>query len=94
MTLELPKLLDIDWSNYAERIGNIYDVYLNEIYGKLSFFGKPVHCRIIPIYDNKHECFWHLMTQDFEKRKTNGERFPDLHRCRRIHWIAKIITNY
>lgn len=69
MTLELPELLDIDWSNYAERIGNIYDVYLNEIYGKLSFFGKPVHCRIIPIYDNKHECFWHLMTQDFEKEK-------------------------
>ena len=24
MTLELPELLDIDWSNYAERIGNIY----------------------------------------------------------------------
>lgn len=94
MTLELPELLEIEWDNYADKINNIYDIYLNEIYGKLSFFGKPVHCRIIPIYDNKHECFWHLMTQDFEKRKTNGERFPDLNRCRRIHWIAKIITNY
>lgn len=28
MTLELPELLDIDWSNYAERINSIYDVYL------------------------------------------------------------------
>lgn len=94
MTLELPELLEIEWDNYADRINNIYDIYLNEIYEKLSLFGKPVHCRIIPIYDNKHECFWHLMTQDFEKRKTDGERFPDLQRCRRIHWIAKIITNY
>ncbi len=94
MILELPEILDINCNNYATRINDIYDVYLNEISGKLSFFGKPVHCRINPLYDNKHECFWHLVTQDFEKKKKNGERFPDFERCRRIHWISKIITNY
>ena len=92
MTLELPKLLDIDWSNYAERIGNIYDVYLNEIYGKLSFFGKPVHCRIIPIYDNKHECFWHLMTQDFEKRKIKD--FQTYKKSKLIFQILYLNSSY
>lgn len=94
MTLELPELLEIEWDNYADKIDIIYDIYLNEICGKLSIFGLPVHCRIEPQYDGKHECFWHLMTQDFEKRKYNGERFPDLHRCRRIKWIPYIIKNY
>lgn len=40
MTLELPELLEIEWDNYADRINDIYDIYLNEIYGKLSFFWK------------------------------------------------------
>lgn len=93
MTLQLPELLDIEWDSYTDKIDDIYTIYLNKIYGKLSLFGLPVQCRIEPIYDNKHECFWHLMTQDFEKRKNNSERFPDLHRCRRINWIPYIIKN-
>ena len=28
-----------------------------------------------------------------EKKKNNNERFPDLHRCRRIKWIPYIINN-
>ncbi len=56
MTLELPELLEIEWDNYPDRINDIYDIYLNEIYEKLSLFGKPVHCRIVPI-DMKQLCF-------------------------------------
>ena len=93
MSLELPELLEIEWDTYANKINSIYDIYLDEIYGKLTLFSQPVYCRIKPVYDNKHECFWHLMTQDFEKKKNNNERFPDLHRCRRIKWIPYIINN-
>lgn len=94
LELELPELFDIDWNNFSVKIDDLYDIYLNEIYGKLSIFGKPVQCRETPMDGNKHNCFWHLITQDLEKKKRNSERYPDIHRCKRIKWISYIIQHY
>ncbi len=94
MPLELPEMFDIDWNNYQSKLNELYQIYLDDIYKKLHFLEEPVFCREDPLFDGKHECFWHLMTQDYEKRKENSGRFPDMQRCKRIKWIKFFIENY
>lgn len=94
MNLCFPDLLDVTWVNYSKKLDHVYKIYIDDIYQKLSFFGKSVYCREDPEYDGKHECFWHLMTQDYEKRKSNNDRFPDVHRCNRVNWISFMLKNY
>lgn len=89
MSLLLPELLDIDWSSYAERIDFLYQIYLDELYNKkLTILNKPITCRRNPLDDDKHECFWHLITEG------DKERTPDFERIRRFRWCAYILNNY
>ena len=89
MTLKLPELINVDINTYAEEIDNLYQIYLSELYNpKITILGKDITCRRNPLDADKHECFWHLITEG------NHDRTPDFKRIRRLHWCAYILNNY
>ena len=89
MSLELPELLDIDINNYSNEIDNLYQIYTEELYNPvITILDKTITCRRNPLDDDKHECFWHLITEG------NPDRTPDFERIRRLHWCAFILNNY
>lgn len=68
MSLELPELLDIGWSNYANKLDNLYQIYLDELYNKqITILDRQITCRRNPLDDDKHECFWHLIKKATKK---------------------------
>lgn len=89
MSLELPELLDIDWSNYANELDSLYQIYLDELYNKqITILDKSITCRRNPLDGDKHECFWHLITEG-DKGRT-----PDIERVKRFRWCPYILNNY
>lgn len=77
-----------DWDNYEKEL---YKIFLNSIVDKLCFLGLPVSCRYFEPINDKHRCFWHLIS---EGEVIDEKRVPDLRRCERISWISHIISNY
>lgn len=89
MSLSLPDLLAIDINNYVNEIDNLYQIYLKELYEpKITVLGKSITCRKNPLDEDKHECFWHLITEG------NPDRIPDFERIKRLHWCSFILQNY
>lgn len=89
MTLKLPELIDIDINEYSQKIELLYQIYLDELYKpRINILGREITCRMNPLDADKHECFWHLITEG------NPERTPDFERIRRLHWCAYILNNY
>lgn len=89
MKLELPELIDVSWSNYKEKLDDLYRIYISKIYNPdILINNKKITCRRDPLDEGKHECFWHLIT--------NGKdaRTPDIERCKRLEWCPYILKNY
>lgn len=90
--LKYPELLPINW-NDPNMLDKCYQVYLDEIFkGNLTFLGKKIH------YDNntkedddKHACFWHLITRTI---KEFNERYPNRERMERLRWTPFILKNH
>ena len=88
--LNFPDLLQLDW-NDKNLFDTCYQIYENQIYNNLpNFLGLPIYCSILPKFQNRHDCFWHITTS---KNKDDGNRYPDKSRMCRLHWIPFIIQN-
>ncbi len=87
---DLILLSDYDAANYIDVIYRIFKS--NVVDGKLAFLGLPITYPWHPSYDNKHFCFWHLITNKFES-EYEADRLPDMRRCERIRWVDYVIYN-
>lgn len=91
--MSLPSLVELSAFEASNYIKNIYTIFNNEVAnGKLTFLDLPIKCPWHPSHDNKHFCFWHLIS---EKHETNCEedRVPDMERCKRIRWIRFVVEH-
>lgn len=91
--MSLPEIVLLSQHEAISYIDVIYQIFNKEVVnGNLFFLELPIICPWSPSYDDKHFCFWHLIS---EKNETNKEedRIPDIRRCERIHWIAYVIKN-
>jgi uncharacterized protein YlaI len=91
--MNLPEIIllsDSEASKYIDKIFNIFQMEV--VNGGLEFLGLPIKCPWHPSSDNKHFCFWHLIS---EKNETGKEcdRIHDPRRCERISWISYVIQN-
>lgn len=97
---ELPALVEVDdfpgadfgcrWKAFLE---DIYQRYVRSVAkGDLIFRGKRVSCQFRPVTDGKHFAFWHMMQEGSDGR-SEDDRTIDLERCRRVDWIAWVISN-
>lgn len=88
--MNLPKLIYLADYEAGDYINVVYEKFKHTIAErKLTFLGLPVICPWHPPTDNKHACFWHLISTGTEEEK----RIPEITRCERILWVAYIIRN-
>lgn len=91
MTLPpLVLLTDYETCSYIDAV--YYFFRMDVIDANFTFLDLPVTYPWHPSYDNKHFCFWHLISQNYGNDKEE-ERIPDIRRCERIRWIAYVISN-
>ncbi len=96
MRQELPELVELDnfcgadfVSRWKAYIDCVYRIYLREVAnGQLTFMGLNVSCRYQPMAFGKHYAFWHMM----QEGPIEDDRTADLERCKRVRWIAWVIT--
>jgi hypothetical protein len=85
----LPDLLDVngDWHDLLEAAYAIYERDL--VRGRRAQVGGlVVHPRVMPIENNKHDSFWHVVGQ---VDASTQERFPDLLRLSHISWVRPVL---
>lgn len=91
--MNLPPLVllsDYDATRYLDAV---FDIFNKEVAnGSLSFLQLPIKCPWHPPFDDKHFCFWHLISEQGDSSKEE-DRIPDPRRCERIRWIAYVINN-
>lgn len=91
--MSLPQLVllsEYEATNYLDAVYNIFNEEIAN--GKLSFLCLPIKCPWNPPFENKHFCFWHLISEKGDSDKEE-DRIPDLRRCERIRWIAYVLNN-
>lgn len=93
--MTLPALLiwsgsALEWDSY---IDGVYNCFMSSfVRANHIFLNKPVRARWHPPHDNKHFCFWHLVSEKGIS-DSEGDRLPVLSRCERIAWIGYILAN-
>jgi hypothetical protein len=76
-----------EWEPFEEQI---YDSFCSTLVENAPFFrGRRVVCRYEPAVKNKHDCFWHCISEG----PVEADRTIDLARAQRISWIAWMIEN-
>jgi hypothetical protein len=92
----LPPLITLnqyggDWERYSAAI---YKEFVdNVVNAGLTFLGLPLSYQRLPEFQGMHYSFWHLITEDKERTRSDEDRIPDMRRCERVSWIAHIIRN-
>lgn len=88
----LPPIKILEWAKYDQLIDEQYDVFCKDfILNIVQFSSKPIIVKPQPTYDGKEDCFWHVVTREFEPgnpREADGERAV------RVHWIRPLIDNH
>lgn len=89
----LPPIIPYDsskesWEEYSDRIYHIFygDFYVNHV----TLKGKPVYIQMNPQYNGKASSYYHITCKEEHEL---GDRYPNLRRCERIHWIRILIEH-
>jgi hypothetical protein len=91
--MNLPSLIELSDFEASAYIDEVFRIFNDDVVnGNLSFLGLPIKCPWHPPYDNKHFCFWHLISKKQESNREE-DRIPDMQRCERISWIRFVIQN-
>jgi hypothetical protein len=76
--------------SFNEFLEDVYKIYNHDfIKNKPKYLGNSVNIKKYPIFGNKEYNYWHIISEG----KIEEERYPDIARCERIKWPAKVIEN-
>ncbi len=81
--------------NWSYDLEMMYHIFSDDfIHNNVYFRGKQVRIKYYPPRDGKALAFWHLIQEDETPGVNLGEdkRVPDFDRCRRLNWIAQVIS--
>ena len=98
--LKMPEFIEITPNNYLSKLEEVYTFYKYRIaHAGLKFMNKDIVCRKEPLFDNKDECFWHLITKDSDilpngKIVPNDRNEVDFRRIEKLKWCPFLIDNY
>lgn len=98
--LNMPEFMDVTPNNYSAKLEDVYAFYKYRIaHAGLKFLDGDIVCRKEPLFDDKDECFWHLITKDSDILP-NGRLVPknrdelDFRRIERLKWCPFLIDNH
>lgn len=88
----------IEWNGQASALNKFIEeafaiFYDDFIKSQPRFKGCRVRCYEKPHIDGKEGGFWHYVTSDDLRKKTQEDRVVDINRCARIRWPRFIIEN-
>ena len=98
--LKMPEFIEITPNNYSAKLEDVYNFYKYRIaHAGLKFMKGDIVCRKEPLFDDKDECFWHLITKDSDilpngKIIQKDRNEVDFRRIERLKWCPFLIENH
>jgi len=87
-----PEIKTFNWTDYKAIVEEQYQIFCNDfITSTVMFQGKPIVIKPQPTTDGKEDCFWHVVSRDFDG---SGTRDADGQRVARVHWLRAIVENF
>ena len=78
-----------DWDLYQD---SLYQHFVDTVVeANLTFLGLPVTCPRHPEMNGMHSSFWHLISDDVNKKRIDTERIVNIRRCECVSWIGHTI---